>query len=145
MHGSRCTNTHTLTHTHTHTEIKINPGDMATDTNKACYIAQGLAAISSRGLEKWRYESCRALNNKHELRWCDYRDMHNNILSVCNTQRPPHASWCCIVCLLYLNSRVVVCMIKHPMEIGGKMEHEPRKKILNISMDLLQDFLNYFL
>lgn len=45
-------------YTHTYTQIKINLGDMATDTNKACYIAQGLAAILSTDLETWQYESC---------------------------------------------------------------------------------------
>lgn len=45
-------------HTHTlackHSQIKINLGDMATDSNKECYIAQRLAAILSTDFEKWQ-------------------------------------------------------------------------------------------
>lgn len=43
-------------HTHTHTQRKINLGDMATDTNKECYIARGRSVIWCGDWEKRRYE-----------------------------------------------------------------------------------------
>lgn len=81
------------THTQRHTRIKINVGDMATDTNKENNIAQGLAAILSTD-ETWQYESW-VLNDKHEVDWFACKEAYSIVYCVILCISPLCRFFCC--------------------------------------------------